>query len=239
MTSSIAPRGLLLVALAFVALGSSSLAQAQDAFDAHVADIIILQPKQIQEDVGITLKQRDKFNQFADEQAKSIHAYIAEQEKNHVSRSKISPSDKHVLAIYLKLKTQILTVLTPAQLRRLREITLQARGYPLILDPVIERRMGVTPNQAGRIKSLLEAFAKFAQNSSQAVYEGVRAKFTNPTPTQAEQTDFSNKVRAAEAAIRPKIAAAHVQMDREVDSILTPAQRQTWKALLGKPFKSA
>lgn len=222
---------------------SPSLALAQNAFDEHVADIAILQPRAVQNDLGITEKQRAELNRAANRQAKDVQAFLEEQKKKGVNPNSISPDNKRIVAFREELKASVVKTLTPAQLRRLREITLQARGYAELLDPVVQRRLSITSAQLGKIRAALEEFAKFAQQSSQDAYMGVRAQYQNVRPKDQADTDrlnkqFGEQVRAAMDAIRPKIQAAHVKMDQRVEAVLTREQRSNWIALLGKSFKS-
>ena len=221
-----------------------ALAPAQDAFDEHLADIVVLQPKPVQKDVGITDWQHTLLKKYADRQAKEVEGYLKAQKAKGVSPNSITPQDPHIMEYFKELRANVIKTLKPGQLKRLREITLQARGYAMLLDPIVQRRLGVTAPQLDKIRAALEEFAMFAQQATRDAYMGVRAQYQNVHPKdQADNVrlnqEFGQKLRQAEAGIRPKIQAAHLRMDQEVEVVLTRPQRANWIALLGRSFKAS
>ena len=121
---------------------------AVDPFDAHCIDIVVLEDHGVQTDIGITQAQRDKLNGFAKIHQQKLMALDKDMKEKH-----IDPRPK-LPALYAELKGKVLTILTPAQSRRLREITLQRLGLASLCDDEVAKRVpvgriGQTEDMAG------------------------------------------------------------------------------------------
>jgi Spy/CpxP family protein refolding chaperone len=105
-------------------------------------------------------------------------------------------------------------ILTPAQEKRLEELTLQWMGPPALLLPDVAKKVGLTTQQQQKIRELEQAHSQKARETFQ------RGR-NNPQE-------------------REKMLQQWVKLRKELDTkilaLLTPAQKQKWQSLLGKPF---
>jgi len=225
-----------LVLLGIAAVGAS--AQTVDPFDAHCADVLLLQSKNVQADVGITQAQRDNMNGFA----ATHRAKMADLEKQY--REQHKDVNAQVAQAYQAFKANILGQLTPAQGRRLREITLQGVGLAALRDQVVTAKVGMTQAQATKYDTIYkEGAKKFADTEQAAIapilkpYEGKTAK------TKEEAAKLDKEVQAKLLAVKKKVQPVLKQIrdkyDAQLRGVLTPPQTKNYQALLGKPFKPA
>jgi len=98
------------------------------------------------------------------------------------------------------------------QLTRLNQIELQQRGALAFSDPAIAKKLSVTEEQAGKIKTILDA--------QQTEMRDIR---------QAAGQDF--------ASAMPKMAALRKETNTKVTALLTDDQKKTWKEMTGEPFE--
>lgn len=217
-------------------------ARAQDSFDTHVADIGLLQAKAVQNDVGITPAERTKMEAAATEYRGKINDYG----KQLKALGQTSPDQAKMHGMMDVLKTQVFAVLTPAQIRRVRELTLQRLGPVSMTDTVVAKRVGLSDAEVGRIKAAYQAGrVKFQtlQQSAQQAAQPVVAQYKDRKPkTQAEaaalQKEVTGKLAPVRARFVPQMQAVGKETDAAMQAVLTPAQKATWAALKGKPFVS-
>lgn len=211
-------------------------AQNPDPFDAHCADILLLQSKPIQTEVGITKAQRDRMNVFAD----GHRAKMAELKTEYQQKHKDVTSE--VADTYRKFKENILSLLTAAQIRRLREITLQGVGLAALRDQVVTDKIGMTKAQADRYNSIYkEGATKFAETEKAAI-EPILKPYEGRTPkTKEEAEKLSKEVQAkllvARKKVEPVLTKLRASYDAKLRAVLTPGQMKAYQALLGKPFR--
>ena len=220
------------------ALLAAGIATAQDAFDFRVADVGLLQAKAIQTDVGITPAQRAKMNAAAD----AHKGRLVEYDKQLKALGAVAPDKARLRAFFETLKKQVVAALTPAQLRRLRELTLQRLGLVSVTDDAVAKRVGLSPAQIARLKSAFEAgrarFVAFQRSKA----DPILAPYRNRKPKDAAQAakwnqEVQAKLRAAGAQAQPQLVAIGKSTDAAMLAVLTPKQRATWNALKGRPFK--
>jgi hypothetical protein len=227
-----------LASLFFVsAVASASV----DPFDAHVADITILQFKPLQAQIKLTESQRAAMNRIADQQRAAIAKYRESQQAAGI-RPKPGP-DKTVLAALAKMKQGILAVLTPAQLRRTREVTLQKISLPALADKVVADRIGMTSTQLSKFRKTLESGASQVSAIQRAAFAPIFKKYqASSAQSEADkrkaQKQGQKEMQATEARILPAMQKIKLDITAQLQGILTPAQRASWAALQGTPFKS-
>lgn len=108
----------------------------------------------------------------------------------------------------LRQKNDPTSVLTETQKKRLRELELQWQGPTALMNPEIAKEVGLTQEQRAKIMGILrEQFQGLRDRSPQG---GVR------DPQALEK--------------------AREEAEKKILEVLTPAQRQKWDQMLGKPF---
>jgi len=224
---------------ALLALGMAAamaVAQNPDPFDAHCADILLLQSKPIQSEIGITQAQRDKMNGFA----ATHRAKMAELEKQYKEQHK--DVSVEVSNTYMQFKASILAQLTAPQIRRLREITLQGVGLAALRDQVVTDRIGMTKAQATRFDTIYKEGAKKFADTEQAAIEPILKPYEGKTAKTKEEAakldkEVQTKLAAVKVKIQPVLAKLRDNYDAQLRGVLTPGQTKAYQALLGKTYK--
>jgi hypothetical protein len=124
-----------------------------------------------------------------------------------------SPKSRSEKEIYGEYQARIKRLLTPAQCRRLGELTVQRCGAKLLTVPAYAERLKLLPVQAARIA---------------AIFEYPYA----PRPLSGLPEPFEECIKAlAEADTKAYRAAEKAALQ-----LLTPKQQAEWKAMQGAPF---
>lgn len=225
-----------LLAVSVLALAASAAAQVD--FDKRAADVGLLQAKQVQTEVGITAAQRAKMNAAADAHRKRLEDY----EKTMRALGTTTPDKNRLLGFFETLKSDVFAILTPAQIKRLREVTLQRLGLVSLTDPQVAKKVGLSDGQVTKLKAAFEAGRNKFVSLQQSTAQPILAPYKDKKPKdQAEatkwQADVQGKLKAASVKIKPQLEAIGKDTDKKMLAILTPAQQSSWTALKGKPFK--
>jgi hypothetical protein len=108
----------------------------------------------------------------------------------------------------------VASILTPAQVKRFRQINLQLQGLRSFFSPDFAKEMKATAEQMAQIKKIKED----ADKEKKELQKGAGASLT-----------------ANEA--RKKMADINKKTDDRILVLLTPEQKVKWKDLIGEPFK--
>lgn len=225
----------LVSALAAVA---ASFAMAVDEFDAYFADIGILQLKPVQTELGVTETQRAAMNKHA-EWLSTQSQVIDSQVKS--GKMKAEDANKLMQTHLVNMKTKVVGELTAAQLKRLREITLQRDGLLPLLDKKLCEKIGVTDAQRKKLTDTYVANDKKAKQLQTDAFKPIFDKYNKMTPkTDAEKKKLAEQadkeLNAAKDKIQPQIDKLSKEFVTLVDSTLTQGQKDAFLKLKGKPF---
>lgn len=229
--------------LAFTALVAASLASAQNAFDAYVANIVILQAKNVQKEIGITDAQRGKMNKLADadrtQRTALMNQFQKEAEAAKKAGKEYQPDMTKVAALNASLKRGIIAELTAAQLKRLRELSLQDAGIIALMDDTVAKEAGVPSATVAKLRTAFEAGAKQAQAVQEAEAKKIFAQYKDKKPkNDAEANKWRDEALQKLSKIAgPKVAAIQQATKAKMTGYLTAAQKAKFIALQGKPFK--
>lgn len=120
----------------------------------------------------------------------------------------LPPDQRRQRMAELRQKNDPTSVLTETQKKRLRELELQWQGPTALMNPEIAQEVGLTQEQRTKIMGIL-----------QEQFQGMRERFQqggSPDPQALEK--------------------AREEVEKKILEVLTPAQRQKWDQMLGKPF---
>lgn len=218
---------------------------AADPFDFHCADIAYMQNKNVQKDMGITEAQRAKMNAHADANRAKIKAYEDAFKKKAEAASKagktIQPDQKLLMGYYGALKQQVLGELTAAQVKRLREITLQFSGLQGLLDAVVARRVGISDAVLAKLRTTFTTNFETVAKMKAAARDEILKPYRDKKPKDAAEAkkwgqEIETKAEAAQKRLMPRIRAIEQQAQKTMLGLLTPAQKASYKALQGKLF---
>ena len=101
--------------------------------------------------------------------------------------------------------------LKPEQLKRLHQISLQQQGPNALSDPATAKKLGITDEQAGKVKTIL-------------------------ADMQSEMGEIRQSANGDFQAMMPKIQALRKETTTKVQALLTEDQKKTWKEMTGDAF---
>lgn len=233
---------LILICVAAAALATPAV---RDAFDVHVANIVLLQAKSVQAELRISDAQRAAMNRHADwynGEAGKISAQYDSQAKN--ARTPPPLPEAQIKQLQSDLKKRVLAELSDAQVRRLREISLQYAGPLALMDPEVARKIGLTDAQVKKLKTSYETNLKRVQSAEGAAMGPVSRKYADKKPkNEAErktlQGQMDKDLAEASRQVEPHLKKLKADYDAAVASTLTPAQKAAYLQLKGAKFAPA
>ncbi|MDH4387799.1 MAG: hypothetical protein QE269_03635 [Fimbriimonas sp.] len=218
----------------------ATAALARDEFDLKVANVEIMRDRAIQDELGITEGQRKNLNGFADKFNSANNAKIAEYQK--AKKQPDMAFQKFTYAQYVKMRDSVLGGISDGQLKRLREITIQAAGPRAILDKNVATKIGLTDKDYNLIRTTIIASDQKIAKIKGEVGEVIRKKYekTAKPKTKAEAEALNKKVQAdINTAMRkrqPEVQKIVSASDAKVKTVVKQVHLDKLKALAGKPF---
>jgi hypothetical protein len=228
--------------LPLIVLALSPLLASADQFDRHVADITLLQVKEVQTELKITETQRKKMNGFADAHRSKLTSYETKLKADaQKAKKQVQPDEKILAGYFGSLKNSVISSLSDAQIKRLRELTLQRSGLTGILDQQVATKVGVNAASLKKLRDLYAAGAKEAASIEEAALKKVLSPYQNRKPKdEAEakklRAEVEKKMAAEAKVIQPRIAKVQQSTRDKMLATLTAKQKSTYQALQGKPF---
>ncbi len=231
----------LLPSLALAFLAAASFA-APDPFDQKVANFQLLTQKPIQTELKVTEAQRKKMNVFAQTFEKEGKALVDSYQR--AKKQADAEFQKKSFANLTKLRNGVLGVLSDGQLKRLREITIQAAGKIAILDVNVAEKIGISKGQRETVAKLYGEAQQKLQGIQQEAIRALEPKYKDKEKTaktdkdrQALQAAFQKDLQAELKKREPKAVAIQKEYDGKMSKQISKAQWAKLEALKGKPFK--
>lgn len=219
----------------------AAVAGAIDSFDLHCANIAILQDKRIQREIGITEPQRNTMNQFASAHTQKLQKYQKELAGKR--------PDMNVLNGYMEdLKNKVCTVLTASQMKRLRELNLQAAGLLGLMDDVVAAKIGMSKPERDKFRNAYVSGKASAAKIIRAAILPIDQKYQKlAAPYKGKEQlhkaeleklakDYEAEARAAQQRVQPQVSAIEKQTQQKLQSLITAKEKAAWLALQGKPY---
>lgn len=220
----------------FITLAASALA---DQFDSNLASIQLLQDKRVQKELKVSEAQRSKMNAHAQAFNKQAETYRQEMMKKAESNKNVQPDRDREMKMLTSLKAKVLGELSSTQVKRLREISLQAVGVTALGETEVAKRVGLSAAQKTKVQNLVKKGLEDANNLVQLANRKAEQSL-KPAKTQAEvvkwQQDFQKRAEQEQKKIQPQIEKIRNQTISSVMAVLDTKQKAAWKALLGNPF---
>ncbi|MCH8980167.1 MAG: hypothetical protein IH945_13150 [Armatimonadetes bacterium] len=224
------------VALSFLA---SASAVAADEFDRYIADVAILQAKAVQTELKITDAIRAAMNKHAvwlDTQGANIDRLV------RARTITVAEGNRRTKLHLATLKSKVLRELSAAQVKRLREITLQRDGLAPLMDKRVSDKIGMTAAQLKRIRDAYVANDNKAKQIQKAAFSPIFEKYGNMKPkSDAEKKQFEDQANKEldieKKRIRPQLEMLGKEFEALVAGTLTKGQKDAFNRLKGAPFK--
>src|SRR5579862_8621623 len=148
-----------------------------ESFDEQLASIIVLQDKAVQRDIGITAQQRNSMNVYADAHRAKLSAYYKQINDAH---GKVD--EKKLEGMFWTLKRKVLAQLSAAQLKRLREISLQVLDFTALADIVVGKKVGLSADQESKVEAIVKAALEKAGGIRDGAVDKATAGYRNKNP---------------------------------------------------------
>ena len=198
---------------------------------------VLLRHLAVREELGLAEGQVERATALAERHAERLEetrGAIADEDKFEAARA----------ALFRETTEGLAKILGPAQLRRLDQIQLQARGS-LAFEPErlplmdlggadLKARLKLGDEQARRLGSIADRGRRTIRGAAT-----VFVVFPPGMPRNAQAIDafvISPEFRTAKANVRKAAQVAWAGVIREIEAALTEPQRQAYRAMLGAPF---
>ncbi len=229
-----------LISVLIVSVGA--LAQGRDAFDLHAASFQLLTLDSVKKELGVTQAQRAKMNKHADAHSAVVDRLIKAQKDSKDPRKSAEKLAPQAQASMKRLNDLVLGELSAAQLKRLREISLQQVGPSALGDTVVAKKVGMTDAQVKQLRKVYETAAEQAAKIQKSAMDKVFAGMPKERPKDPKKAKevYDEGMRRAKVEgdrVKPILTQIAKGADTKALAVLTAAQRQAWTALQGKPFK--
>lgn len=222
------------------AMMAVAVAAFADDFDRKIASIDVLRDKAVQKDMGVTTGQLTTLNKFATEFETTMRKKIEEYQK--AKKQPDEPFRKFSDTQVNKLRGQVLGVLSEGQVKRLREITIQAAGPRAILDANVAAKIGLTTAEHKAFLSAIQEGDRALARIKQDVAMAVQAKHKNDAkPKNGKESDALQKKLFAEINEGMKkregeTKAILQKADKKTAAIIKKTHMDKLKTLMGKAF---
>jgi len=205
-----------------------AVAAQHDSFDEEMSSVILLQSKVVQKELGVTTAQRAAMNKYADAHRAKLKVLYSRLQANH--QQNINQKDQQELrSMFNTMKRGVFAQLTAAQLKRLREISLQTLDFTALGDPIVAARVGLSASQSSKIRSVINSGIKQAN----VVQNNAVATATKGATTQDQANQLAE---SAANQVSPQVVSIRNDTKQKVMALLTAQQRSRWQGLLGRPF---
>jgi hypothetical protein len=192
-------------------LCSQALGQTVPARDAHVKTPPLILIQGVQKELKLTDEQVKQVEQIAKRVRAKMEKDLAQLED--LEGLEMRTKSKELRENYRKEFPKFLAeVLSPEQMARLKQISLQTIGIKAFVDADVEKALELTADQKKKLKALDEETHKETFD--------VYLKFGNNTKAAREKIEALNKESVAKAV-----------------DLLTDKQKKAWKDLVKDPFE--
>lgn len=160
--------------------------------------------------------------QITDNYQKSVKAMMASAGQQAKVDPKVVRSQMAArMADMRKMQTQNLSLLSPKQKSRLREITIQQMGAGALLHPELKKALGISPDEERKITAIvrdgqMQMMASYQSNSPGNKGSSMQMNFAEMQKKRDEWQAKMNAMAAKE---------------------LTASQNARWRGMMGRPFK--
>ncbi len=229
-------RTLLLISLAFASIA----ARADVAFDFYASNVVILQAKNIQKEIGLTEAQRKTMNDIANVDRPKRAAVLQELQKEAEAAQKAGkqyqPDYARIRPLDEALKKNVLGVLKPEQLKRLRELTVQQAGMTALLDERVAKEAGVPSATVAKLRTVFASGAQRAEEAKRKVQKKIFDIYSKKKPkNDAEGKQLQQEALAKYGKeVSPLLASIQSDVRTKLSALLTAAQKEGLKRLEGR-----
>lgn len=194
----------------------------QDSFDLKVSDPGLLVFSSVQRELKMTARQVSDVSQ------------AEKRYKEQARQTKSSNSDEE--------RKEVLQFLDGAQIKRLREISMQSAGPIVLLADIVAERVGADKAKQGEIHRAFDSVVSEITKPMQAEIakmsiDLMRGMDGDPKAAEAKSREVDAKADQISDKYERKIQeAVQTKGPERIMATLTREQARTWTELLGRPF---
>jgi hypothetical protein len=175
---------------------------------------------------------------YANQYNADLKSYLKTQGKDP---SQMASPDAQMLLMLTTLKKQVMGVLKPAQLKRLREVSLQAFGLNGLMDDAVGQKVGLSKDQLDRMRKTFEDGSTRANQMIAGALTPVNNQFKNAKPKTKDEKQKTTSAYLAKRdsalnGVMAQVQKVRADTQNAILAIVTPEQKATYVALQGKPF---
>lgn len=181
----------------------------------------LLQNEKVQKELNLTEEQKSKIRELVKgaleemrERAGGMESLTPEQRRERFQKLREQSAERAE-----KARKQLLEILSPGQLERLKQLRLQIQGLAVFTDPEVASALQLTEEQKQKLRQLHQE----VQKQTREVWESAR--------------NLSREEREAKRGeFREKMQQIHKEAMSKALDILTPEQKEKFEKMQGEKF---
>jgi hypothetical protein len=190
---------------------------AQQEYLRLTLQLLLLREKEVQNDL--------RLDQYQREQVGRVSARLTGQRRQALQAIRRLPEGERMQKfkeMAAANKKAIAGVLTPGQIDRLRQIAVQQKGPLAFADPEVIKALALDQDQKARIR---------------AIQDRVRRDLAKATSIKSKSFEFMWRPGKYMPHYLRKASQIWKEAQGEVVTLLTPAQKATWRTLTGESYR--
>ena len=182
----------------------------------------------VQDDLNLSDQQKQMLQQMKTGAAEGLQQFMQQiqnapdEERGKLHQQFREQANKQVNEVFAQL-------LQPEQQKRLRQIVLQQQRLFALADPEVAKELGFGNEQEKRfLMRIMEETQKRLQAFQQKAQEKIQQT--------AQATGDLEEVQKEAAKLQREAAKIRKEQEAKIEALLSDAQKEQWKAMLGKPL---
>jgi hypothetical protein len=182
----------------------------------------------VQDDLKLSDQQKQMLQQMKAGAAEGLQQFMQQiqnapdEERGKLQQQFREQANKQVNEVLAQL-------LQPEQQKRLRQIVLQQQRLFALADPEVAKELGFGNEQEKRfLMRIMEETQKRLQEFQQKAQEKIQQT--------AQATGNPEEVQKEAAKLQQEAAKIRKEQEAKIEALLSDAQKEQWKAMLGKPL---
>ena len=203
----------LLAAACLLACGAATVRATTRATDYPGSVAILLGVPQVRADLQLDSQQTARLDTLRRQLKSSAKTLI---KKGSSASADDLTADQRLFGLIDRSNAGALSILTPAQAARFHEIQNRILGYTMLVSPKVQKQLGLSAAQIGKIESIRKRGLEFVSQTNTSFEDG--------TLNHKQRIDLLRNYR--------------IEQSLEMRAVLSPSQLKKFNDLCGKPLAS-
>jgi hypothetical protein len=229
----------MLIGLAAARVGAqeqSGLVFAMPAVSGPDPSMALIRRTEVQNHLRLTLPQKQALAEMLNDPSRAGVRFSVRSEGPPDQKQMEEDLRKQFEAHQKGVNDQLAKILRPEQMTRLIELGLQWRGSMALNDPKIAEKIGLNGEQRTQIARIVAEYqlekARVMQALTQKSEENSPDGSAKRVMMRLNMSELDNPLSPARKALE----AARDRAEKQIMSLLTDRQRESWKQAQGEPF---